>query len=282
MPPYTSLIALVTGASRGVGRGIAVALGEIGATVYITGRSETDADRTVPLPGTIHETAELVRQAGGAGIALRCDHADDAQVRQVFERIRAEQGRLDVLVNNAWAGYQARQRRRNSGFHTPFWKLPPDFWDTMQTVGVRSHYIAGVFAAALMVEQGNGLIVHISAPAGGGYSENVAYGVSKAAVDRMAADMAHELKPYQVAVVSLWPGMVGTEMMMARRKDQRLLPWVETPLYVGRAVVALARDSHVIDRSGNILVTRELGAEYGFSDIGGHQPSREKGVWLPK
>src|SRR5215207_6757415 len=240
MTTLTGKIALVTGASRGIGKGIAIALGEAGATVYLTGRTESQSDATVPLPGTIRDTAALVNKAGGKGIALRCDHADDQQVKQVVERIAEEQGHLDILVNNAWSGYQLKQRSRTSGFHTPFWKSPPEFWDTMHTVGVRSHYVTSVYATRLMVDQRSGLIVHLSAPAGGGYSENVAYGVSKAAVDRMAADMAHELRDKGVAVVSLWPGIVATEMIMAKRKDKRLQPYMESPIYVRRAVVGLA------------------------------------------
>lgn len=274
-------VALVTGASRGIGKGIAIALGEAGATVYLTGRTESEASATVPLPGTIHKTAVLVDDAGGKGIAIRCDHADDWQVEQVIERIAAEQGRLDILVNNAWSGYQAKQRSRTSGFHTPFWKSPPEFWDTMNNVGVRSHYVASVYATRLMVEQQSGLIIHVSAPAGGGYSDNVAYGVSKATVDRMAADMAHELQDKGVAVVSLWPGIVATEMTMARRKDQRLVSYMESPIFVGRAVVGLAHDRDIMLKSGMICVTRELAVEYSFQDIGGHQPSLEKGVWMP-
>lgn len=282
MTALAGRIALVTGASRGIGKGVAIALGEAGATVYLTGRTESQADATVPLPGTIHETAAFVSAAGGQGIALRCDHADDQQVKQVLEQIAAEQGRLDILVNNAWSGYQLKQRSSKSGFHTPFWKSPPEFWDTMHTVGVRSHYVTSVYAARLMVAQRSGLIVHVSAPAGAGYSDNVAYGVSKAAVDRMAADMAHELRGEGVAIVSLWPGIVATEMIMARRKDQRLKPYLESPIYVGRGVVGLALDANILAKSGTILVTRELGAEYGFQDVSGHQPSLEKGIWLPR
>src|SRR5690349_12717429 len=143
-------VALVSGASRGIGRGVAQALGAAGATVYLTGRTEHPSEATVPLPGSIHETAALVNEAGGTGIAVRCDHSDDAQVRAVFDRIQTEQGRLDLLVNNAWSGYQAKQRSKKSGFHTSFWKLPPTFWDTMFTVGVRSDYVASGYAAAIM------------------------------------------------------------------------------------------------------------------------------------
>lgn len=268
-------IALVTGASRGIGKGIARELGASGATVYVTGRTESKTNATVPLPGTIHETAALVTQAGGIGIAVPCDHRDDAQVRALFERIEKEKGRLDLLVNNAWEGYQAKQRGKGSGFKTPFWQAPPTFWDTMHQVGVRSHYVASVFAAALMVQQRAGLIVHLTATVGSAYAENVAYGVAKAAVNRMASDMAVELRPYNVAVIALCPSMVATEMIMARRKSQALEKWMETPAFVGRAVVALATDPHVMTRSGTVCMTRALAHEYGFTDIGGHQPKWE-------
>jgi dehydrogenase/reductase SDR family protein 1 len=269
-------VTLVTGASRGVGKGIAHALGAAGATVYVTGRTEHPDHATVPLPGTIYETAELVNTAGGVGIALHCDHQDDDQMNAVFARILAEHGRLDLLVNNAWAGYQAKQRNKKSGFKTPFWKMPPSFWDTMHTVGVRSHYVASVHAAAQMVHQHAGLIVHMSALAGESYSDNVAYGVSKAAVNRMAADMAHELRPYHVAVIALCPFMVATEMLMAGRKSQQLQAWMETPVFVGRAIVALATDPEIMQKTGQVLMTRALAAEYGFTDINGHQPKWEQ------
>jgi dehydrogenase/reductase SDR family member 1 len=268
-------IALVTGASRGVGKGMALALGAAGATVYITGRTEQLNASTVPLPGTIHETAALVTQAGGVGIAVRCDHNDDQQVQAVFDRIMSEQSRLDLLVNNAWSGYQAKQRGAKSGFKTSFWKLSPAHWDTMHTVGVRSHYVASVYAAAIMVQLRSGLIVHVSALAGQGYSENVAYGVSKAAVDRMAADMAHELQPHNVVVVSLCPSIVATEMIMARRKSKQLEQWMESPEFVGRAVVALASDPLAMRKTGQVCMTRALAAEYGFTDVDGHQPKWE-------
>jgi NAD(P)-dependent dehydrogenase (short-subunit alcohol dehydrogenase family) len=275
MLPLRGKVALVTGASRGIGKGIAHALGAAGATIYVTGRTEHVNNATVPLPGTIYETAALVTQAGGKGIAVRCDHSDDTQVRAVFDQIESEQGQLDILVNNAWTGYQAKQRSKKSGFHTSFWKLPSSFWDTMFTVGVRSHYVASGYAAAIMVSQQRGVIVHLSATAGERYSENVAYGVSKAAVNRMAADMAHELRPYQVAVVALSPFIVATEMLMTGRKKQALEKWMETPLFVGRAVVALTSDPQIMAKTGSVCNTRALAREYGFSDVDGHLPKWE-------
>ena len=282
----------MTGASRGVGKGIALALGAAGATVYVTGRTVHATRATVPLPGTIHETADLVNQAGGTGIAVPCDHRDDDQVRAVFDQIMTAHGRLDLLVNNAWEGYQAKQRATKSGFHTLFWKLPPTFWDTMFTVGVRSQYVASVYGAAIMVQQQHGLIIHLSATAGREYSANARAPRRPArttrsrrrsllevpviqgdeAVNRMAADMAHELQSYQVSVIALCPGMVATEMIMARRKNKALEQWMETPLFVGRAVVALTTDPQIMKKTGSLCQTRALAQEYGFTDVDGHQP----------
>lgn len=269
-------VALVTGASRGIGKGIAVALGREGATVYITGRTLQAEEASVPLGGSLIETANLVTEAGGMGVALQCDHRDDAQVQAVFAQVRADHGRLDLLVNNAWGGYQGMQRGE-SGFGTKFWKHadPGAFWDSMVDVGVRSHYVASAHAAELMSAQGSGLIVHLSSKAAEGYSSNVVYGVSKAAVDRMAADMAHELRKLGVAVVSLWPGRVTTEMILSRKgstKDN------ESPEFVGRSVVALACAPDLLEKSGGALHTRQLAREYGFTDVDGRVPSLTKGL----
>jgi dehydrogenase/reductase SDR family member 1 len=276
MLPLKEKVALVTGASRGLGKGIAQALGEAGATVYVTGRTENGANATVPLPGTIHETAEIVSQAGGHGIAVRCDHSQDDQIQALFERIKTESGRLDILVNNVWSGYQDMQRGQG-GFETAFWKMPPAFWDAMFTVGVRGHYVASVYAAQMMVERQSGLIANISYSAGARYVSNVAYGASKAAVDKMAQDMAHELRRYGVAVVSLWPGHVRTEMVLARRGGKPL-PYAESPRFVGCSIVALAQDPQVMAKSGQILRTRPLAHEYGFTDIDGAVPPLDKGL----
>lgn len=272
MAELNGRVALVTGASRGIGKGVAQALGEAGATVYVTGRTERADDASVPLPGTIHETARSVTELGGTGIAVRCDHSDDGQVAALFERIRDEHGRLDILVNNAWGGYQAMQRGE-PGFQTAFWKMPPEFWDSMHTVGVRSHYVASVWAARMMVAQKSGLIANISYMAGEKYMSNVAYGVAKAAVDRMARDMAYELRKTNVAVVSIWPNTVKTEMIEKRLAALSGTPsYIESPRFVGRGIAALAADPAVMAKSGQIFGTRELGLEYGFSDTDGTRP----------
>lgn len=272
-------VAVVTGASRGIGKGIAEALGEVGATVYVTGRTEDDATSTVPLPGTIHATAQAVTELGGVGIAVRCDHSCDADIEALFLQVQREHGRVDILVNNAWGGYQAMQRGE-PGFQTKFWKLPPQFWDTMFTVGVRAHYIASVYAARLMVPRKTGLIATISFAAGQKYTSNVAYGVSKTAVDRMAQDMAHELRPEGVTVLSIWPGTVRTEML-AQRIGAKPTAYIESPRFVGRGIAALASDPNVLEKTGKIWNTRQLAHLYRFSDIDGTLPPIKK-QWMPQ
>ncbi|MEX2206747.1 MAG: SDR family NAD(P)-dependent oxidoreductase [Myxococcota bacterium] len=263
-------VTLVTGASRGVGRGIALALGAAGATVYVTGRT-TDADPPGELPGTIDATVREVTAAGGHAIALRCDHRDDAQVEAVFARIEADHGRLDLLVNNVWGGYERMVEDGVYRFADPFWQQPLSRWDSMFEAGVRAHYVASAFAARLMVAVGRGLIVNISFFAAQKYLSNVAYGVSKAATDRLTRDCAHELRAHGVAVVSLYPGLVRTESVM-RAADYLDLSNSESPEFVGRAVAALAADPDVLRRSGEVLVAAALAREYGFTDLDGRTP----------
>ena len=202
-PDLRGAVAIVTGASRGVGKGVALGLGEAGATVYVTGRTVTPG----ALPGTIAETAAQVTALGGRGVAVRCDHAVDAEVEALFARVDADEGRLDVLVNNAFAIPDGQLAGR-------FWELPIAHWDTMHTVGLRSHYVAAVLAARRMVAAGRGLIANISSFGAKVYAVNVAYGVGKAGVDCMTRDMGRELAPHGVAVVSLWPGIVRTERLL--------------------------------------------------------------------
>lgn len=197
-------VAVVTGASRGVGKGIALGLGEAGATVYITGRS-TEPQQ---LPGTIYETAEAVNRLGGKCIPIRCDHRNDQEVEQVFERVRAEQGRLDLLVNNVWGGYERMVEDGTFTWTQPFWQQPLWRWDAMFQSGVRAYYVASHFAAPPMIAQQSGVIVNISFWAAQKYMANTAYGVAISATDRMVADMAHELREHNVAAVSLYPGLV--------------------------------------------------------------------------
>jgi len=263
--------AIVTGASRGVGRGIALGLGEAGATVYVTGRTVEESQDETDLPGTINRTAEEVTALGGTGIAVRCDHRNDQEVEQVFHRIASEQNRLDILVNNVWGGYENMMENGEFTWPRPFWNQPLWRWDAMFGAGVRAHYVASVFAARSMIAQRSGLIVNISFWAAQKYIGNIAYGVSKAATDRMTSDMARELRDYGVAVVSLYPGLVRTESVM-RAAAFLDLSNSESPQFIGRAVASLAADPNVLQKSGQVMVAAALGEEYGFTDIDGKQP----------
>ncbi|WP_432950209.1 SDR family NAD(P)-dependent oxidoreductase [Kribbella sp. CA-253562] len=208
-------VALVTGASRGVGKGIALGLGEQGATVYVTGRAAAGGPPTTPFGGSVQETADEVTALGGRGVAVVCDHAVDAQTRQVIERVVAETGRLDLLVNNVWGGYEHFWDGTEFWREAGFWTEPIARWDSMFTTGVRAHYVTSVFAAPTMVAQGSGLIVNVSSDAAEKTDAGVSYGVAKSATDRMVACMAHDLRPHGVAAVSLYPGLVRTESVLA-------------------------------------------------------------------
>jgi NAD(P)-dependent dehydrogenase (short-subunit alcohol dehydrogenase family) len=261
-------IALVTGASRGVGRGIALGLGEAGATVYVTGRTEVEGAGREGLAGSVQRTAEEVSARGGQGIPVVCDHRDDAQVEALFARIRAEQGRLDLLVNSVWAGYEYMVEGNEFTWIRPFWEQPLWRWDAMFASGVRAHYAACCLAAPMMIEQRCGLIVIVSFWAAQKHMGNVAYGAAKAADDKLAADIAHELRPHNVVAVSLYPGLVRTEAVM---RDAQYIDMTnsESPEFVGHAVAGLAVDPHRMDKSGQVLVTANLAQEYGFDDVDG-------------
>ena len=256
MATPSGTVAVVTGASRGVGRGIALALGEAGATVYLTGRSRI-GNTTEYLPGTVEESAEAVTARGGRGIPVHCDHTVDAEVEALFGRIQVESGRLDVLVNNVWGGYEQHEGQR---FVAPFWEQPLRHWEGMFTAGVRAHLVASRLAVPLMLPAGRGLIVHTTAWDRDKYLGNVFYDVAKAAVNRMAYGMARELRPHGIAVVSLAPGFVRTERVEAAfAAAGRSLPEsLESSEYIGRAIVALASDGNALARSGRTLTVGEL------------------------
>ncbi|HYR83092.1 MAG TPA: SDR family NAD(P)-dependent oxidoreductase [Terriglobia bacterium] len=263
--------AVVTGASRGAGRGIALSLGEAGATVYVTGRSVRGETTTENLPGTIDETAEAVTARGGKGIAVRCDHTVDADVEQLFARVQREQGQIDLLVNNAWGGYEQHDYRK---FAAPFHEQPLRHWDGMFTAGVRAALVAGRFAVSLMLPQKRGLIVNITAWDQNKFLVNLFYDVAKNAINRMTYGLARELRPHNIAAVALAPGFIRTERVAgafeaAGNKDY--LNFTESPEYAGRAVVALAADPNVLEKSGKILTAGDLAEEYGFTDIDGRR-----------
>ncbi|MEP7290541.1 MAG: SDR family NAD(P)-dependent oxidoreductase [Chloroflexota bacterium] len=262
MGTLTGKVALVTGASRGVGKGIAQGLGEAGATVYVTGRTTREGEASVALAGTVGATAQAVNQAGGKGIPLQCDHRNSAQVQEVFEQVKQEEGRLDLLVNNAWAGYEGWVNGKYAAAGAHFWEKPLTYWDE-NLEGLRWAYTASLFAAPLLLVQG-GLIVNISngVPNPG----DPAYSVAKSGTDRLTVDMAEQLREHKVAVVTLYPGLVRTENVLVNAE------WFDmtnsqAPLFSGRAVAALAADPKIMDKTGKVFVVADLAREYGFEDV---------------
>lgn len=261
-------VVLVTGASRGVGKGIALALADSGATVYVTGRSGQEGD--APLPGTVFATADEITARGGRGIAVICDHGDDAQVEALFAQIQRESGRLDILVNNATA---IPAQLTDPG---PFWEKSLSMLDILD-VGMRSAYVASYYAAKMMVEQKEGLIVNTSSFGARCYMHGPAYGAGKAAVDKFAADMAVDLRPYDVACISLWLGLVSTErtqQVFAAEPDKyaHLAATAESPEFGGRIIDALVKGDDLMQHSGRAWVAAELAEELGVCDLGGLQP----------
>jgi len=242
----------VTGASRGVGRGVATALAQLGATVYGTGRSIANAQ----LDDSIHRVV--------------CDHSDDDAVAQLFQRVATEQGRLDILVNNAWGGYERMVEDGRFTWGVPFWEQPLWRWDAMMGVGARAAFVASQHAARMMLPNKRGLIVNISTWAAQKHIGNLLYGLSKAATDKLTSDAAQELKAHGITIVSLYPGLVRTEGVLAAGVFD--LSNSESPEFQGRAVAALAADPDVARWNGQCLVTAAVAQTYGFTDIDGKTP----------
>jgi dehydrogenase/reductase SDR family protein 1 len=268
-------VALVTGATRGIGKGIAIELATAGARVYFTGRTTTEDPMR---PGTVAATLKEITELGGHGVGLCCDHHVDEQVAAVFDRIRSDEGRLDLLVNNATAEMGSMVGKK-------FWELPIDIWDDVIGVGLRSHYVASWHAAPLMIENAAGLIVNVSSHGSQEYLMGVSYGVGKAGVEKLTMDTAKELTDAGVAVMSIWPGLCKSENRLVHAETQpdgRVtlfgldLTYAETPHFPGRAVVALASDPEPMKRTGRAFWVADLAREYGFTDIDGSIPDAEK------
>jgi len=261
------VIAVVTGASRGAGKGIAIALGESGATVYVTGRS---ADTSNEFGGSVFETAQAVTNAGGKGIPVIVDHADDKQVKALFERVKQEQGRLDILVNNAANASAALVSR------APFWEKPLDTVDLI-TVGLRSHYVSGYYATPLLIANGKGLVVNTGYYGAVSYHLSPVYGAQKAGSDKMAADMAKELRPYNVAAISIWMGRLDTERSRILRsklpENEAQAKKLESPQFTGRVISALYNSQDLMALSGQALIGAELGLKLGVKDVDGTWPA---------
>jgi NAD(P)-dependent dehydrogenase (short-subunit alcohol dehydrogenase family) len=264
-------VALVTGGSRGAGRGIAVELGKAGATVYVTARS-TKGNSTNDWPGTIDDTVAQIEEAGGKGIAVRCDHTNDLETEALIEQIRSEQGKLDILVNNVWGAHDLWQNPKPQ----PFWEFSLNHWDTMFTAGVRAQLATNYFAVPLLREQKQGLIVHTTFWDEYKYAGTFYYDLAKNALTRMAYGLSIDLKQDNIPVIALSPGWMRTELVLSSfQTDEQhwqevdALKNTESPYYIGRAITALANDPKIMVKSGQVLKVGDLAKEYGFTDIDG-------------
>jgi NAD(P)-dependent dehydrogenase (short-subunit alcohol dehydrogenase family) len=267
-------VALVTGATRGLGRGIAIGLGEAGATVYITGRT-LEKSESSDVGGSLQETQQAVEAAGGICVPIAVDHGDDEQIKRLCDRIAEEQnGQLDLLVNNVFAGVTPLKE----AYGQPFWELEPSLWDRVNGVGLRSHYLTSIYAARMMTKRRQGAICTLSSWGGMSYIFGVAYGVGKSACDRLAADLAVELKSSNVTSISVWPGIVGTEHITNFAEESEVgslladgYNW-ETPLLTGRVIAALAAEPEIMKYTGKVGIIAELARHYRLVDRDGNLP----------
>ncbi len=265
-------VVLVTGASRGAGKGIAQAFGRLGDIVYVTGRSQKEGD--APLPGTVYATAESVTKLGGVGVPVICDHSNDAEVAKLFQQIQDERGQLDILVNNATYLHD------DLVLPGPFWEKSLELGNILD-VGLRSSYVASHHAAKMMARQNSGLIINTSSPGAACYMHGPAYGAQKAGSDKMIWDMAQDLKPFYVACASIWMGVLKTERLDAvmaadPEKYAAFFQMAESPEFTGRVIDALYRDKDLMEKTGQAFIGAEIGQELGVCDVDGSQPQSHR------
>lgn len=270
MKPLTGKVAVVTGASRGVGQGIALVLGEAGATVYVTGRSVRNQPTTTDRGGTLEDTVDAIRTAGGTAIPVQCDHARDEQITALFAQVAQEAGRLDILVNNAWGGYEGYIS--HDSFDDVFWRQPISRFDKMMTAGVRSNFITTQAAMGLLLTQGHGMIINTTLFINQHeYQVALPYCMAKLAINYMTLGMGVDLRKEGVAIA-----VVGLALGWVRKADGHYTTeeyeHTASPAYIGRAALQLALDPHVLQKSGQTLGVGDLAREYGFTDVDGRQP----------
>lgn len=264
-------IALVTGASRGIGKGIAIALARNGATVFITGRTESINSKTTCLSGSIYETEEYIISFGGKCKAIRCDHTKDNEVISVFNQIFETHNRIDILVNSVWGGYEYFNDGTEFWLEEGFWESPISRWDKMFSSGVRAAYFASSQAARIMTKQKSGIIFNLSFWAAQRNDKGVAYCTSKAATDKMTQAMAYELLNFGIPVICLYPGIVRTEAVL-KNQEHFDLSNSESPEFIGKVISKISSDKKAIEKTGKILVVAKEAKDYGIEDIDGKQP----------
>ncbi len=271
MSSLNGKIAFVTGATRGIGKGIVIALAKAGACVYFTGRTAEEGKGAVNLAGSLMQTEKEARQYNNEVYAIKCDHIVDEETQAAVQRVIEEKGRIDILVNNVWGGYECFNDGTQFWLEREFFTIPINRWDKMFQAGIRAHYVTSSFVAPVMVEQGGGLIVNISFWAAQRNDMGVAYGIAKAADDKMVETMAYELNKYNINTISLYPGLVRTESVMASAEFLNLEN-SETPEFIGRVIAGMMDDEKINEKSGTVQIAAKLAIEYGIADIDGNQP----------
>jgi NAD(P)-dependent dehydrogenase (short-subunit alcohol dehydrogenase family) len=264
-------VALITGGTRGIGKGIAFAFSKMGAIVYFTGRTEIELNGKVNLEGSISSTEAIIRNAGGIGYGIKCDHENDMETKNVIEQIIQKQKKIDILVNNVWGGYEHFNDGTEFWLEKEFFTVPISRFDKMFNSGVRAHYSTSVYTAKYMAEQKNGIIFNISFWAAQKNNMGVAYGMAKAATNKMTEAMAYELEKFNISVITIYPGLVRTESVL-KSADFFDLTNSESPDFIGYSMAALVCDKNILSKSGTIQIAAQVALDYGFKDIDGKQP----------